>query len=130
MHAVADSQKSFRAPDSLTTRANDVEQMRQILLANEPSGYAESARATAVRDWTSRLPEIRCPVIYIGGALDPSAPVEPSCFEPACQTLRSMLDGVSHLLPPEAPSIVNDLILRFLDRFVLAAEAAPDSSLR
>lgn len=117
MAAVIDSQKEFWSPTSLERHADVVARMVDVLQENSPHGYAAAARVTAMRDWTARLPEIELPVIYIGGALDPSAPQRAELFREGLRDVEiHLLPGVSHLLPLEAPEVVNDLLLQFLDR--------------
>ncbi len=116
MGALDEVPDAYWAPSSFVERADDVERVRQTIMANDPVAYAAAARANAARDWTARLPEIRCPVIYIGGDGDRSTPRRARVFREGLPDVEvHILPGVSHLLPLEAPEVVNDL-LRFLAR--------------
>jgi 3-oxoadipate enol-lactonase len=81
--------------------------LRQILLEREPgSPWAPEALAQRVR----------CPVLLVGGALDPIAP--PAEIQALAGPLRAdthILAGVGHTLPLEAPEEWRRQVLAFLD---------------
>jgi pimeloyl-ACP methyl ester carboxylesterase len=87
-------------------------------LANDPHAFAASARANAVRNWTDQLDRITCPTLFVGGDLDRADPVRNAAiYREHLKDLEThIIPGVSHLLPLEAPEILNPLLLAFLDR--------------
>ncbi len=99
-------------------RPDEVERTRATVLANDPFAFAASARANSVREWTERLGEIGCPVLYIGGADDPGdARSSAATFGARLPDVETViLESASHLVPVERPEAVNELLLRFLAR--------------
>jgi len=101
----------------LVLRMAEVRRIEQTFLANDPRAWAASARANGTRNWTDRLGQITCPVLYIGGALDPPAPRQSEIYARHLPEVDvHLLPGVAHLLPLEVPEEVNRLLLSFLDR--------------
>lgn len=95
---------------------DEVEQTRATVLANNPFAFAASARANSERNWTDRLGEIRCPVLFVGGAEDPGdARRSAAAFEQGLPDVEiHILEDASHLLPVEQPERTNGLLRRFL----------------
>ena len=95
----------------------EVARTERTVLANDPAAFAAASRANAERDWSGRLGEIRCPVLFVGGDRDPADP------ERAAATFRARLpdvrveivSGASHLVPVEAPDVFAALLLAFFD---------------
>jgi len=106
------------APASLEERPAEVERIRKTFLTNDPRAWAASARANGTRDnFTDRLGEITCPVLYIGGALDPTAPQQSEIYARRLPEVDvHLLAGVAHLLPLEVPDEVNRLLVGFLSK--------------
>jgi 3-oxoadipate enol-lactonase len=104
-------------PAFAAAHPEEVELSRQTVLANPPERFAAAARANADRDFSERLGEIRCPVIYIGGLDDPAGARD------RAEVYRQHLPGIrihlladaSHLIPVEHPTTLNGLLLGFLD---------------
>ena len=82
-----------------------------------PAGVT-TVEMRAVRDWTSQLGRIACPVRVVGGALDPGdAAGNAEVFRRHLPRLEAhLLPGVSHLLQLEAPERFNEILLDFLGR--------------
>jgi 3-oxoadipate enol-lactonase len=105
------------APASLERRAAEVERTLRTELANDPRAWAAAARLNGMRNWTAELHRITCPVLYIGGALDRSAPRRAETYPRHLPDVEvHLVPDVAHLLPLEVPEQVNELLLRFLDR--------------
>ncbi len=104
-------------PRFVAAHPDEVALTRQTVLANDPMAFAAASRANAVRDWSDRLGEIRCPVLFIGGDEDPADPRRSAeIYQRALPDVRvHILEGVSHLVPIEAPEAFNRLLLEFFD---------------
>jgi pimeloyl-ACP methyl ester carboxylesterase len=91
------------------------------VLANPPERFAAASHANAERDWTDRLGEIRCPVLFVGGEQDPMGiePVAASFREHIPGTRTVIVPAVSHLIPIQKPAELNAILLDWL------AEVAP-----
>ena len=112
----------YFAPDSLHHKPADVARILKTELANDPAAWAAAARVNGTRNWTQQLSRITCPTLYIGGALDPSAPRRAETYPKYLPDIEvHLLPGVAHLLPLEVPEQVNELLLRFLDRVHMQA---------
>lgn len=105
-------------PEFAAGHPDEVERTRATVLANDPRSFAAASRANAVRDWTDRLGEIACPVLFIGGADDPAdAARSLAIFRDRLSDLEAaMIPNASHLVTIEAPERFNALLLDFLAR--------------
>ena len=105
-------------PERLREPTPEIERIRAMTLANDPAAFAAASRANAARDWTDRLPEIRCPTLFVGGLEDPADSSKAAAvFRERLPNVEiHLLPGVSHLLNVEAPEVLNPLLLAFLDR--------------
>lgn len=97
-------------------RPEIVERIRRVLLAIDPHGYAEAARAIAPLDFAARLPEIRCPTLVVVGEHDPSTPPQD-----ALRLQRGILGAqllvipdAAHLSPVEQAGVFNEAVEEFL----------------
>jgi len=77
---------------------------------------AARSRANAARALTGRLGEIACPVLVVAGELDPADGVgRDAAYRAArgerCRTV--VVPGVSHMVPVEAPDVLNALLVDF-----------------
>jgi 3-oxoadipate enol-lactonase len=105
------------APASLEQRTAEVKRTLETELANDPKAWAAAARLNGARNWTEQLGRITCPVLYIGGALDRSAPRRAETYPRYLPDVEvHLLPGVGHLLPLEIPDETNKLLIAFLDR--------------
>lgn len=96
-----------------------VDSVREIILGIDPEGFALNGDALAGWDFASRLSEIRCPVLTIAGADDPSTGPE---------QLAEIAEGVSgpsesvvvtpgsHQVGLENPDSVTTALVSFLTR--------------
>lgn len=95
----------------------EVEATRATVLAMDPVSFARASRANAARDCTDRLRELDLPVLFVAGTDDPADPTRAlALYRERVPHLRTeLLDGVSHLLPVEAPERLLPVLLEFLD---------------
>jgi 3-oxoadipate enol-lactonase len=103
-------------PSFRQAHPEEVERTLETVRANDPFSFAASARANSERNWNDRLGEIRCPVLFIGGAEDPGdARRNAAIFERGLPDVEiHILENASHLLPVEQPETTNALLRRFL----------------
>jgi pimeloyl-ACP methyl ester carboxylesterase len=102
---------SKRANPSLFAR------LQEIVWENSRDGIATALRAIADRpDFSSLLPEIRCPTLCIAGAEDPLTPPEQvrdmAQRIPVAQV--ATIAGAGHLVNLEAPEAFNRELQQFL----------------
>lgn len=103
----------------------EVELTRRTVLATDPLAFAAASRANAARNLTADLRQIACPVLFIGGAEDPADPMRAvQIFRRELPQLRwEIIPDVSHLVPVEAPSAFNTILLRFLSEIACTPTA-------
>ena len=118
MRAVVDATvPRWYSPEFAARRPDEVARKVETVLANDPVAFAAASRANAERDWSDRLERITCPVLFVGGELDPADPRRSAAiFAERLPDVRiELIPGVSHLLPVEVPERFNELLLGFLD---------------
>jgi 3-oxoadipate enol-lactonase len=95
-----------------------VEDGYRIALAMDPRAFAAASRVNAARDWTARLAEIRCPVIYLAGREDVGdVDGNLAVYRAALPRLEAhVLDGAAHLVPVERPLCCTRLLRDALER--------------
>ena len=101
-----------RHPDVLARALRDLE-------ALDPAVAAARSRANATRDLTSSLSLIECPVLFVGGELDPMGSRAHSEVFAALLGDRltvAMVPDSSHMVPVEAADTLNELIADFVTR--------------
>jgi 3-oxoadipate enol-lactonase len=93
----------------------------ETVLANPPERFAAASQANAERNWTDRLGEIRCPVLFVGGEQDPMGieGVAASFRQHIPDARTEIVPAVSHLIPIQKPAELNAILLDWL------AEVAP-----
>jgi 3-oxoadipate enol-lactonase len=94
-----------------------VEELRNVLMAGNPSGIAAAARGMAERpDVTSSLGQIACPALVIVGQEDAlTPPAEMRRLAEAIPGARCVeIPAAGHLSPLENPAAVNAAIVEFL----------------
>ena len=118
MAAVLDSTvPRWFTPEFAAAHPAEVARTERTVLANDPLSFAAASRANAERNWTGRLGEIRCPVLFVGGDRDPAdATRAAATFRAHLPDVRvEIVAGTSHLVPVEAPDRFAALLLAFLD---------------
>lgn len=96
-----------------------VEQVREVLLANDRESYlyAYEVFATGDRDAARALPLITAPALAVTGSDDPGSTPEMTLrlgrLVPGARTL--IVDGARHMLPLEQPKQLARLIAEFAD---------------
>jgi 3-oxoadipate enol-lactonase len=121
MASVVDATVSrWFTPEFTRRRPDEVERTRATVLANDPGAFAAASHANADRDWTDRLGEIACPVMFIGGEQDPAdADRSLAIYRERLPDLTvALVPDSSHLVPVEAPDAFNTILLEFLDHVV------------
>lgn len=101
-----------RRPDVLARALRDLE-------ALDPAVAAARSRANATRDLTASLSSIACPVLFVGGELDPmGSRAHSEVFAAALgdRLTVAMVPGSSHMVPVEAADTLNELIADFVTR--------------
>lgn len=93
-----------------------VEPIRQMLLANNPAGYAGCCAAIRDMDQRPTAPLNRLPTLVIAGAQDQATPVEASRFlvEAAADARLQVLEPAAHLSNVEQPAAFLAAITAFL----------------
>lgn len=118
MGAVVDATVPRWFTEDFTRRhPEEVERTRRTVLAIAPDAFAAASRANSLRNLTARLGEIRCPVLFVGGAEDPADPARAlAIYRREIGDVRAhLIPDASHLVPVEAPDEFNALLLRFLE---------------
>jgi 3-oxoadipate enol-lactonase len=102
-----------------------VEEIRKILAAADPVGYAGACLAVSQVDTTARLGQIRVPTLVLVGEHDPGTPVEAAArIQRAIPGARlEVIPGASHLSNIARPGLFADLVLGFLAEGMAPAEA-------
>lgn len=100
------------------TSPEKVAAMRAMLERQPVDGYLASVRAIAATDLGDRPSAITCPTLLLCGSEDVST--TPAQMQSLAALIEgadlSVIDGVGHLPPIEAPDATADQLLRFLDR--------------
>jgi 3-oxoadipate enol-lactonase len=115
---VADRTRNWFSATFIADHPDVVDAARQRALANDPRTFAAALRANAERGWSTRLSEIRCPVLFVGGLEDPAdAVTSAERYRASLPDVETrLIEGVSHLLPIESPQRFNELLVDFLHR--------------
>jgi 3-oxoadipate enol-lactonase len=88
------------------------------VLRYAPDVLAARSRANAERDFTARLPEISCPVLFVAGTEDPMGPTtHAATYALGLPELEvQLIEGSSHLVPVEAAQEFNRVLADFVTR--------------
>jgi 3-oxoadipate enol-lactonase len=105
--------------DTTKTRRPDlIDRVTKTLLALDPQVHGAMWDMISAFEVTSELHQISVPTLILTGELDPSSP--PSSAKLMQQEIVGselyIVPDFSHMLPLEAPNLVNDYLLRFLAR--------------
>ncbi|HEY1373766.1 MAG TPA: alpha/beta fold hydrolase, partial [Candidatus Binatia bacterium] len=95
-----------------------ISRLQAMASENSPAGVAAMLRAIADRpDFSSILPEIRCPVLCIGGAEDSLTP--PEMLRDMCERMpvarAAVIPGAGHLVNLESSDAFNREFGKFID---------------
>src|SRR5699024_11182374 len=101
-----------------TVPENTIEQIRTVLMRNDPESFLHASRVVAVGDAeiADDLPRIEAETLAITGELDPgSTPAMTARLAdavPCCQS--AVISGARHMLPVEKPEEMAGKIIEFL----------------
>ena len=103
-------------PEFRADEEDAVEEIRKIVLAADPMGYAGACHAVSRVDLTGRLGEIRCPALVLVGEHDPGTPVAAAArIQAAIPGARlEVIQGASHLSNVARPDAFERIVLAFL----------------
>jgi 3-oxoadipate enol-lactonase len=103
-------------PEFHRTHKGTVDEVRALLRATDPRGYAASIRAIGYVDLRGRLPGIRVPTLIVVGEKDPGTPVAMSeeIHAGIAGSRLHVLPGAMHCSPVEAADAFNRLVAGFL----------------
>lgn len=106
------------APSTISNRPRVVEQVRSMIINNQPAGVVSAQTAMAERlDSTPLLAQIRCPTLVIVGeqdSLTPLSEAEKICTAIPAAHLKVINDS-GHLSNIEQPEFFNQAIVAFLE---------------
>lgn len=117
VRVVADETAANGYPEELRTDRARFEGFRARWLANDPSSFAAVYRMLAAMDLAGELPQIKCPVLVIGGEFDRGRP--PARVEPIAQAIpRATFKvlPVGHYAGLQKPELMAQEIEGFLDK--------------
>lgn len=103
------------SPAFAATHPAVIADVKGAQLAHDPRAFAARCRANAERNWTDRLGAIGCPVLYVGGELDPGSFVSSiDAYEAQVPSIEvHVIAGASHCIHIERPQELNPLIAAF-----------------
>ena len=116
VRVVADETAANGYPEELRGDRARFEGFRARWLANDPSSFAAIYRMLAGMDLSPELPQIKCPVLVIGGEFDRGRP--PNRVEPIARAIPGALFKVlpvGHYAGLQAPELMAREIDTFLD---------------
>jgi len=116
VRVVADETAANGYPEELRGDRARFEGFRARWLANDPSSFAAIYRMLASMDLSPELPQIKCPVLVIGGEFDRGRP--PNRVEPIARAIPGALFKVlpvGHYAGLQAPELMAREIDTFLD---------------
>jgi 3-oxoadipate enol-lactonase len=117
MAAVAEAALARYLTPALRAARPDIEApLRDLLLAQDPAGYAQACAAVRDADLRGALVGWAGPTLVIGGAQDGGVPPERLRALAASlpQARLTLLDGASHLGPVEQPADFEQAVVAFL----------------
>jgi len=115
VRVVADETAANGYPEELRTDRARFEGFRARWLANDPGSFAAVYRMLAGMDLAPELPQIKCPVLVIGGEFDRGRP--PSRVEPIAQAIPGAtfkVLPVGHYAGLQRPELMAEEIEGFL----------------
>ena len=107
------------APSFREANPEEFQELVSLIASNDTAGYAAQCRALVAMDVTSRLPEVRCPVLLVCGEKDqaspPAANIANAALIPNARLVE--LADTAHIIPWERP----DELLAELTAFLRTA---------
>jgi 3-oxoadipate enol-lactonase len=103
-------------PDYAAAHPELVAELRAMLVANDPEGYAACCGAIERMDLRDQLPRISAPTLVISGAQDEAIPPEHQRLiaDSIPGARLETIDPGAHIAPVEQPARVNELIAAHL----------------
>jgi 3-oxoadipate enol-lactonase len=117
VRVVADETAANGYPEELRTDRARFEGFRARWLANDPSSFGAIYRMLAHMDLAPELPQIKCPVLVVGGEFDRGRP--PARVEPVAQAIPGAtfkVLPVGHYAGLQKPELMAQEIAAFLDK--------------
>jgi 3-oxoadipate enol-lactonase len=117
MHAVLQECLERWFTEATVSRRPDlIDRVTKTLLAVDPKVHGAMWDMISAVDIVSDLHRITAPTLIMTGELDPSSPPSSAklLHEEIAASELHIFPGFSHMLPLEAPSVVNNHLLRFL----------------
>ena len=107
----------FTKPTTLR-RPDLIDRVTKTLLADDPEVHGAMWDMISAFEIVGDLHRISAPTLILTGELDPSSPPSSArlLHEKIAGSELHIIPEFSHMLPLEAPSLVNDYLLRFLTR--------------
>ncbi len=104
------------SPQFAVRRPDVLDRVAKTLLAADKDVHAAMWDTIATLEITPRLGALRMPTMVLVGENDPTTPpaVAQAIADRVVQARFSVLPGVSHISPVEAPEVVNSHLLSFL----------------
>jgi 3-oxoadipate enol-lactonase len=106
-------------PEFAARRPEIIDRVGKTLLVADKDVHAAMWETIATLDVAPRLGALRMPTLVLVGEKDPTTPPAASqaIADSISQARLSVLHGVSHISPVEAPDAVNAHLIRFLTSF-------------
>ncbi|WP_221796339.1 alpha/beta fold hydrolase [Oceanobacter mangrovi] len=106
------------SPEYRAASPGQIDQVRELVLGNDPQGYLNAYRLFAGADnyLASQVTSIQSPTLVMTGELDPGS-TPAMAAELAAQLPNGrcqILAGQRHMMPMESPQLVNQVLLEFL----------------
>lgn len=110
--------KRWVTPNFAANHPERLMQLRRMLAATSPEGYALGCRLTASMDLRSALPRIHVPTLIISGENDPATPATTQAAIAAAlpDAQQAVVGPAGHLVVVEQPELVAELLLEHVLR--------------
>ena len=104
------------APSFREAHPEEFQELVSLIASSDTTGYAAQCRALVAMDVTSRLPELRCPVLLVCGEKDQASP--PAANEANAALIPDVrvveLADTAHIIPWERPDELLSELTGFL----------------
>ena len=103
-------------PATITRRPDLVDRVKKTLLADDPAVHGAMWDMISGTEFVSQLGSIKVPTLIVTGELDPSSPPSSAklLHEGIAGSMLHIVPDYSHMLPLEAPELLNGYLLNFL----------------